>query len=98
MGRCRCRRPASFIIRGIFAAMSSAEASSQYIAASPQASGIDVQPDAMTGQPQYIASSGGSPKPSYSDGKIRQPAFSYNAFNSPSDTKPAHTTWLASTA
>ena len=52
--------------------MSSGESGSKYSAASPQTSGSEVAFDAATGQPHAIASSGGSPKPSYRLGKTRQ--------------------------
>ena len=74
--------------------MSSTERASQYIAASPHTSGSEASRDTMTGHPQDIASSGGNPKPSYSEGNRKQAAFSYSALNSPSDTKPAGMTFF----
>ena len=49
--------------------MSGGESGSTYSAASPQTSGTAAAVEAITGQPQLIASSGGRPKPSYDEGK-----------------------------
>ena len=50
------------------AAISSGSVGSKRHAASPTISGSAVVFEHATGQPQAIASSGGSPKPSYSEG------------------------------
>ncbi len=46
-------------------------------AASPATSGSDDTFDVTTGVPLAIASSGGSPNPSYSDGNTNTPASRY---------------------
>lgn len=46
----------------------------------------------MTGQPKAIASSGGSPNPSYSEGNTNTAAFSYSARSCSSETQPTNFT------
>ena len=48
---------------------------SRYRAAEPQVSGIAAVLEATTGHPQYIASIGGSPKPSKMEGNSSAFAF-----------------------
>ena len=67
-------------------ANSSPRVGSKYAAASAQTSRTAGTADAITGQPQAMASSGGMPKPSYSDGKTKQVACWYSALSSASDT------------
>src|SRR5215470_5151407 len=65
-------------------------------AASPATSGRDDTLDVTTGVPLAMASSGGSPKPSYSDGKTNTAASRYSAASVSSGRKPRNRTCLCS--
>lgn len=61
--------------QGYFSAMSFASSGFAYWAASPQTSLNGEMSDTTTGVPAYMASRGGMPKPSYSDGYTKHAAF-----------------------
>src|SRR4051812_38640236 len=69
------RRAGSVATRMMAEAIDTTSTGSKNSAASPQTSGMDAASDAMTGQPQCMASRGGMPKPSYVDGNTRATAF-----------------------
>ena len=62
------------------------------IAASSTTSGSELTLDVITGVPDAIASSGGNPKPSYSDGKTNAEAASKKLRSVSNGTKPRNRT------
>src|SRR5207244_1392771 len=74
------------------AAIDSGDSGSNSLAASPTISGSDAASEQATGQPHAIASSGGWPNPSYSEGKTTAAARRYSDASSSCGTRPSDST------